>query len=162
MKICMGPYEDEGEREIKVEIEPYDTWSLDHTLAFIIHPLLIQLKETKHGAPYVDDEDVPEHLRSTAAVPKENDVDSLHFDRWDWILDEMIWAFEQSTIDDEEQFHHNLGNLSMKMEDGKVTFGKVDPDKPAHYFDREAYAVHQQRKQNGRKLFAKYYESLWD
>lgn len=164
MKIYMGPYPDEGEREIKVELDPYDTWSLDHNLAFIIHPLLIKLKDNKQGAPYVDDEDVPEHLRSTAAAPKEKewDTDSLHFDRWDWVLDEMIWAFEQSTIDDEDQFHHNTDNLSMKMDGGKLVFGKEDPNKPAHYFDREAYAVHQERKQNGRKLFAKYYESLWD
>jgi len=164
MKIYMGPYPDEGEREIKVEIDPYDTWSLYHNLAYIIHPLLIQLKDNKQGAPYVDDEDVPEHLRSTAAAPKEKeyDTDSLHFDRWDWALDEMIWAFKQITVDDEEQFHHNSDNLSMKMEDGKLTFGKVDPNKPAHYFDQEAYLVHQARKQNGRRLFAKYYESLWD
>jgi hypothetical protein len=38
------------------------------------------------------------------AQPKENewDTDSLHFMRWDWILDEMIWAFEQKVSDDAE------------------------------------------------------------
>jgi hypothetical protein len=164
MKIYMGPYPDEGEREIKVELDPYDTWSLDHTLALIIHPLLVQLKETNHGCPYTDDEDVPENLRSTAAAPKENewDTDNLHEARWDWIMAEMIWAFEQNTFDDEDLFHHNTDNLSMKMDGGKLVFGKEDPSKPAHYFDSAAYAVHQARKQNGRRLFAKYYEALWD
>jgi hypothetical protein len=48
------------------------------------------------------------------------------------------------------------------MDGGKLVFGKEDPSKPAHYFDQAAYAVHQARKQNGRRLFAKYYEALWD
>ena len=46
-----------------VKIDRWDTWSMDHTLAFIILPMLKQLKADKHGAPFVDDEDVPEHLR---------------------------------------------------------------------------------------------------
>ena len=79
-----------------VHIDRYDTWSMDHTLADIILPMLRQLKEAKHGAPFTDDSDVPEYLRSYMAQPKENewDTDSLHFMRWDWILDEMIFAFE--------------------------------------------------------------------
>lgn len=164
MKIYIGPYPDEGEREIKVELDPYDTWGLDHTLALIIHPLLIQLKETKHGAPYVDDEDVPEHLRSTAATPKENeyDTDSNHFDRWDWVLDEMIWAFQQHKGDDEQLFQHNLDNLKMTMDDGKLTFGIEDPTKPEYYYDKEGHRAHEARKSNGRRLFAKYYYGLWD
>ena len=58
-------------------------------------------------APLVDDEDVPEELRSTAAPAKENDwdVDENHFKRWDWVLDEMIWAFEQAlNYDDDAHF----------------------------------------------------------
>ena len=56
-----------------VKIDYWDTWSMDHTLGHIALPMLKQLKATKHGSPFVDDEDVPEHLRSTAAPPKEND-----------------------------------------------------------------------------------------
>jgi hypothetical protein len=78
-----------------VKIDRYDTWSMDHTLSPIILPMLKQLKEAKHGAPFVDDEDVPEHLRSTAAPAKENewDTDANHFARWDWAMSEMIFAF---------------------------------------------------------------------
>jgi hypothetical protein len=54
--------------EIKIiKIDKWDTWSMDHTLSPIILPMLKQLKEVKHGAPNVEDEDVPEHLRSTSA-----------------------------------------------------------------------------------------------
>ncbi len=44
---------------------------MDYTLSHIVVPMLKQLKETKHGAPFVDDEDVPEELKSTSAPPKE-------------------------------------------------------------------------------------------
>ena len=43
-----------------VKIDRWDTWSMDHTLGMIALPMLRQLKATKHGAPLVDDEDVPE------------------------------------------------------------------------------------------------------
>ena len=83
-------------RKIQIRIDKYDTWNMDNTLALIALPMLKQLRNTKHGAPWTDDEDVPEHLRSTAAEPKENEyhTDSNHFKRWNWIMDEMIWAFE--------------------------------------------------------------------
>lgn len=157
-------------RKVKVHIDKYDVWGLDETLAFVIVPALQLLKKQKQGAPFVDDEDVPEHLRSTAAAPKENewDTDSLHFDRWNWVMDEMIWAFEQHTYDDLDQFHYNLDNLeikfSTKTENGlsKLEIGSKDPSKPPHYFDNGAYAIHQARKANGRRLFAKYYDGLWD
>ena len=87
-----------------VKIDRWDTWSMDHTLAHIILPMLKQLKKDKHGAPFTNDKDVPKELKSTSAKPKENewDTDEFHFQRWDYILDEMIWAFEQKINDDDE------------------------------------------------------------
>ena len=75
-----------------VKIDRWDTWSMDYSLSFIVVPMLKQLKETKHGAPFVDDEDVPEELKSTSAPPKENDYDTdeNHFKRWDWALNETV------------------------------------------------------------------------
>jgi hypothetical protein len=138
-----------------VKIDRWDSWSADATLAQIILPLLQQLRATKHGAPFVDDEDAPAHLRSTAAPPKLNDwdTDSLHFERWDWVLDEMIWSFSQRcTDDDEDQFYdHSECDDSDFME--SVAQLKVD---------REGLLQHQQRKANGFKLFGKYYQHLWD
>lgn len=84
-------------QKIKVKIDDWDTWSADYTLAQIILPLLIRLKDVKPGSPLVDDEDVPEVIRSTYARPKENewDVDEFHHQRWEWVLNEMIWAFNE-------------------------------------------------------------------
>ena len=133
-------------RKIKVHIDPQDIWGMDNTLALIIVPMLKLLKERKHGAPVVDDEDVPEHLRSTAATPLTKEqldcghTDDLFFVRWDWVMDEMIWAFEQSI-------------------DGYNESLVVDDDKP---FDRDAYNAFIDRVRNGHRLFGKYYMSLWD
>jgi hypothetical protein len=143
-----------------VKIDRWDTWSMDHTLAHIILPMLKQLNETKHGAPYTNDEDVPEYLRSHMAQPKENewDTDSLHFMRWDWILAEMIWAFEQELKDDDEhQFfdHSECGDEKFPWNKDGQYVSKVK-------VDREGLEAHQKRKANGFRLFGKYYQNLWD
>jgi len=143
-----------------VKIDRWDTWSMDHTLAHIILPMLKQLDKEKHGAPYTNDEDVPEYLRSHMAQPKENewDTDSLHFMRWDWILAEMIWAFEQEIKDDDEaEFfdHSECGDEKFPWDKDGQYVSKVK-------VDREGLEAHQKRKANGFRLFGKYYQNLWD
>jgi len=139
-----------------VKIDYWDTWSMDHTLSYIIVPMLKQLKATKHGAPFVDDEDVPERLRSTNAKPKENDwdTDEFHFDRWDWVLDEMIWAFEQKIKDNDDEAFFDWSEVE-RGEPLNEQIGKVK-------IDRDGLDAHQARKTNGYRLFGKYYEGLWD
>ena len=157
-----------------VRIDRWDTWSMDHTLAMIVLPMLRQLQATKHGSPNVADEDVPEHLRSTAAAPKENewDTDSNHHDRWDWVLGEMIHAFE-CKVDDtwEEQFH--TGEIDIKwvpvdrdgneVAKGEHSFYKIEhgPDH-TRVCDDAGLKAAQDRMANGFRLFGKYYQSLWD
>jgi hypothetical protein len=116
-----------------VKIDKWDTWSMDHTLAHIILPMLKQLHAEKNGAPTVGDEDVPEELRSTSASPKENawDIDDNHFKRWDWVMDEMIFAFEYQLKD--------------------TTFDDID-----------VWEANSVRAKNGFRLFGKYFQSLWD
>lgn len=146
---------DRLKQTIKVQIDPWDTWSLDHTLAHIIVPMLKQLNETKHGAGFVDDQDVPEglNLRSTEAPPKENewDTDDNHFKRWDYVLNEMIWAFEQKVKDDWEQQFYKFESDPNEMLGLKITWR-----------DDEGRKKHQERMSNGFRLFGKYYEGLWD
>ena len=143
-----------------VKIDQWDTWSMDHTLAHIIHPMLVQLQKDKHGAPYTEDDDVPEYLRSYMAQPKENewDTDSLHFMRWDWILGEMIWSFEQELKDDDEnQFfdHSECGDEKFPWNKNGQYISKLK-------FDKEGLEAHQKRKANGFRLFGRYYQNLWD
>ena len=173
LKFCLW-VESKRQRTIKVKIDRWDTWSMDSTLAYIILPMLKQLKETKHGAPLVDDEDVPEHLRSTTAPPKENEyyTDDNHFKRWDWVMDEMIFAFE-CKIDDswEDAFRSgehdtvwipiDKDGKAVSKEDAK--FFRMD-NGPNHTYecDYEGMKVVQSRIDNGFKLFGKYYQGLWD
>ena len=153
-------------RKIQVRIDRWDTWSMDHTLAHIILPMLKQLDATKHGAPHVDDEDVPEHLRSTAArelTAEEKNYhapDEHHFARWDWVLKEMMFAFE-SELDDswEEQFHTGEGSLALKkLENGMSEMVSTGERK----YDFEGRKEYQKRISNGFRLFGKYYQALWD
>lgn len=122
-----------------IEIEYFDTWSIDFTLAPIILPMLIQLRATKHGSPNVDDDEVPEELRSTSVSPKENDydIDDNYHKRWDWVMDEMIYAFDCKANKDE-------------------VFMRFDIK------DKESMDKEQSRISNGFRLFGKYFESLWD
>ena len=140
MKVGIGKYPKKGEQKINVRIDPWDTWNMDRTLALIIHPMLTQLQTTKMGSPGVDDEDVPENLKSTSAPPKKDewDVDDNHHLRWNWIIDEMIFAFYSLTIDWEEPF----------FKEGK--------------YDQEGHTSYNKRMNNGFRLFGKYYTALWD
>ena len=153
-----------------VKIDRWDTWSMDSTLADIILPMLKQLKETKHGAPFVDDEDVPEELKSTSAPAKENeyDTDDNHFKRWDYVLDEMIFAFE-CKVDDTWQDKFSSGDFDKKTvacqwdENGKATMYEwLDGPNHTYKLDVEGMQLVQKRITNGYRLFGKYYEGLWD
>jgi hypothetical protein len=144
MKIFIGPYKDDNsKRKESIYIHDYDTWSMDHTLALVALPMLKQLKETKHGVPYMDYEDMPEHLqyirrqydpRASGDLFNGWDDFNHEFQKqvevWDWMMDEMIWAMEQV----------------------------IDDDDIEHIDDTE----HHNRVGNGLKLFGKYYRSLWD
>ena len=71
MRVFIGDYPDgDEERKVEIQIDPWDSYNADHTLALIALSLIKQLKETKHGSAMVDDEDVPEDIRSTSAAPK--------------------------------------------------------------------------------------------
>lgn len=117
-----------------VKLDRWDTWNFDLTLAMIILPGLKQLRDTKHGSPYVDDEDVPAALHSTvepAVHPEQGDIDGKHHERWEYVLNEMIWAFER--IANEETDWYSLDDVEMNK-----------------------------RIANGTRLFGKYFQALWD
>jgi len=147
-----------------VKIDHYDVWSMDSTLSPIILPMLKELKRVKHGAPFVDDEDVPPKLRARRTVYKGNadpalhqindDVDKKFFKRFDYILDEMIWTFEQLCMDDHEaQFYDHTE--SRKETDLMKSVRKIK-------VDRVGLKKHNDRIDNGLRLFGKYFRALWD
>jgi hypothetical protein len=151
--------ESKRKRSVYVKIDHYDTWSMDHTLAHIVLPMLKQLKATKHGAPQVDDLDVPESLHSTAPGARDKceeewDLDDHFFERWDWVLGEMIWAFEQQLDDDADSKFYDHGE--------KIPGESLEDSIQRMKVDHEGLQAWQKRKANGYRLFGKYYEALWD
>jgi hypothetical protein len=114
---------------------------MDDTLAMIILPMLKQLKATKHGSPSVADEDVPEELRFAASEDPghEFETDSNWHKRWDWVMDEMIWAFEQMVEDGNDDIYFKNGILDVK-----------------------GWKAHNKRIDNGTRLFGVYFRGLWD
>lgn len=169
--------ESKRNRKIKIKIHDYDAWNADSTLALIILPILKKLKESKHGSANVAMEDVPEHMRTTDTEVydeqrtfkfyKLEDSDSLKYnvhDRWNWVMDEMIWAFEQlqPECDWEQQYWSVHPELDMKKypeDEGKDSV-------PVRWTvdgvcDWDGMTEHSKRIQNGLRLFGVYYRGLW-
>jgi hypothetical protein len=165
LKTCQW-IQDKRKRHIYVKIDNYDVWGADHTLSLIALPLLEKLKEHKHGSPCVDDEDVPAGLglRSTEAPPKETDwdTDENFHDRWEWVLDEIIWAHRQEALGDpdaEACWTHDVPDANWPFPSGKTSIERMIGNIKC---DDVALAKFNARKQNGFRLFGKYYQSLWD
>ena len=131
MKIKIGPYR--KNRAFHIHIDDYDVWNLDHTLASIIHPALIRLKETKQGYPQLfEDGMVTPHYWDK----------QLHFD----FIDEKV----------EEEYLLNKWNAIMdKM---IYSFGVIMNDGLFDKYDQDEW----EKIQEGLDLFAKHYTSLWD
>lgn len=184
-KLCLW-IEGKRKRRIKVHIDPYDTWSMDHTLALIILPMLIQLRDTKHGSPHVDPEDVPEELRIVGHEDwsgqkefqfedqekyKKESWDITHR-RWVWVLNEMIFAFECVLNEDwDEEFWSGEWGKTEFIETDEEYFNTITNKMEKLYTlnnsgdracDWNARQKVQDRITNGLSLFGKYYQGLWD
>jgi len=122
------------ERKIDVKIDNFDVWNLDSTLAYVILPALKVLRDQKHGSPFVEDIDCP-NIKNDA-----DDTKSIEA-RWNYVLDQIIWSFEQVNSDWEEQY--------FEKKDGKYSF------------DREGMKLHEEKMNKGFQLFGKYYSALW-
>ena len=156
-----------------IRIDYWDTWSMDATLSPIIEPMLKQLKATGHGAPFTKDEDVPDELKSISSISltekeiKQGYPDNNHDKRWDWVLNEIIWAFEQKNSDWEDQFYSGVIDrisILQNPEDPEENHRYRMEHGPNHTYkvDWDAYRAHQKRMSNGFRLFGVYFENLWD
>lgn len=120
----------------KIRIDYWDTWNMDYTLSFIILPMLKQLKERRVASTVTTGEDVCEELKPSKEEEERfkfyGEVDEKNEARWDYILGEMIFAFESIVLDEDDEY------------------------------SGEEYKSRQVRINNGLRLFGKYYRSLWD
>lgn len=156
------------ERKVKVRIDDYDTWNGDTTLALIIHPLLVKFSEDVQGHPMVDNEDVPEELRSPCTKKDdykcwENDPNGMA--RWEWVLNEMKWTFEQFTKDGsfESDFYHGEPDFYFEKDEENPHLSTMkEGDNNTFWVDREGLKECEARIDNGLRLFGKYFRNLWN
>jgi hypothetical protein len=148
----------ESQKKDYIKIDKWDTWSADTTLSRIITPLLIHLKADKHGAPLVDNEDVPEHLRATEDDLKKfkdnGNVDSNWFNRYDYILDEIIWGMNEIATNKPGLsvfFDHSEVNNNDEL---MVQINRIK-------LDTEGLKKYEDRLQNSCLLLGKYFQELW-
>lgn len=148
MKVNIGNYCRNSENQkIDIQIDPWDTWNMDYTLALIIHPMLIQLKETSHGTPEVDNEDVPEKLRSEK---DKYGVSPTSKDKWNYVMDKMIETFHYLSENDYDLWQESL---------------KIKPNIQYYEFTKEKDKFTKEKDkmcEEGLRLFGKYYRALWD
>ena len=87
-----------------------------------------------------------------------HETDENFHKRWDWVLNEMIWAHEQIADDNWEDQYYS-GEVDWVAEPG----GHLRKG-PNHTYklDIEGFNKHNDRIENGLRLFGKYYRTLWD
>lgn len=179
MRVNLGKYpKNSSSRKVNVTIDNFDTYNMDHTLALIILPLLIQLKNNKHGVPNTIVKDVGgEDYSEQASFDFYADTYTESFnkacERWDEILDKMIWSFQQLALEDyDNKYHHGKPDYNwLKIEDKTYnpvtnqlenTYELVDNNPDEHWYDSVGHQMHEERIQEGLELFGKYYRNLWD
>jgi hypothetical protein len=177
MKVNIGKYPKIAERRVSVDIEPHDTYSFDHTLALIILPALLQLRETQHGIPsefaMVGGEDYDSQDSFDFYKETNKECFDQAVERWNEVLDKMIWSFQQLVYDNyEEKYHHGKTEYDWIKDDetfidpftgkSEEMFTMVDKHPDKHWTDYDGMRLHEERIQEGLELFGKYYQHLWD
>lgn len=157
----------EPQRKEKIRIDSWDTYNVDTTLSLIITPLLKDYIKSHNGSPMVDDEDVPfVHRKIAAPALSEKDlesgsVDANYHKRWEWVLKEMLFAFESINRDWEEDFATGTIDLVLKkLPDSDHLYSDEGPNH-TYIMDEEGRKACEKRIQNGFRLFGKYYNNLW-
>jgi len=106
MRVNIGEPGANGHFDIDVEIHPWDTWALDHTLALIIVPALEQLRDGSQSHPQEFEE----------------------FEEWTDTINKMIVAFENIIGDTDSDIDYWTDERWENTKEGFALFGK-------HYTD---------------------------
>lgn len=129
-----------------------DVWDLDYTLSPIILAGIVKFKETIIKSKYSG---VP------SLFVKGEDVTDEDVKEWHDAIDKMIYAFDKDNMPDIQDY-----NFKINLEHGEKSNGSTqiflncdnEEEKQRYYKDLEDY---QKKCEEGRILFAKYYENLW-
>lgn len=130
-----------------------DVWDLDCTLSPIILAGLVKFKEAVVNSQFSG---VP------SAFVKGQDVTDEEVKEWHNTIDSMIHAFDKDNMPNikDYDFKTNIEHGEKKANGSTQIFLNCDneKEKQRYYKDLEDY---QKKCEEGRLLFAKYYENLW-
>jgi len=129
-----------------------DVWDLDYTLSPIILAGLVKFKETITNSQFSG---VPSSFVKGPAITDED------VKEWHNTIDSMIYAFDRGNMPNIKDY-----NFKINLEHGEKADGSTqiflncdnEEEKQRYYKDLED---HQKKCEEGRLLFAKYYENLW-
>lgn len=136
-------------QKIQVKIDPWDTWSLDCTLSYIILASLKEFKKDLHSYPSLIDHKNSSYIHAVNFDDSDKDAGMKI---WVEILDKMIYSFDEKineTNKPEPEF----------ISEGKRIFDYEIKDKEQWYKDLEEYET---KVQEGFELFGKYFQNLWN
>jgi hypothetical protein len=168
MKVYIGRYPNDSEKTqtIRVRIDKWDTWSMDATLAHIIHPMLIQLRDTTHGYPgNLVDENFANGIPCRPIDTSDGDDPGAQ--RWTEILNKMIWSFHQLILDKTDEPNvptpTNYHKMPQRRDnpEGIIEWSPEYNEEEYQEFKKQ-FRVYHDRMQEGFDLFGKYYQHLWD
>lgn len=179
MKAKIGKYYKNSDgRRVNIEIDGYDIWGLDHTLALVILPALCLLKENMHGVPSefaeIGGEDYLSQKSFDFYTEDTKELYEQRYKEWEEVLDKMIWSFQQIALDDDynKKYHHGEMKMGWIKSDKlypnpvtgvlEPTYQMVDENPDEHWYDHVGHMLHEERIQEGLNLFGKYYRSLWN
>ena len=167
-RVCQWIH-NKKKQKVKVKVDPWDIWGVDDTRSMVILPVLLAYREGINSAPHVDDSDVPEHLRANLGEDQcmlENPDDNWHA-RWEWVVDEIIWTFQQLQPDYDWEEQYRSGELDIVWEpvtmgtSGEKFYRMCRGPNDTYTADYDAIKKHRERINNGLRLFGKYYQGLW-
>lgn len=157
------------DKVIKIDITYSDCFNLDGTLGRVIVAALEAFKLQEYAGFTVEEQDLPEHLRYEEPVMINGSyterglmgTDPLRQERFEWVINEMIFAFKSCYSGEGEDFWIDDPNYDpnadflIDNEEGSLTINsQLD-------IDQEKQAAYNKRIQNGLNMFSKYYKALW-
>lgn len=158
MKISIPNYS--SKKKTSIKIDSWDTWNCDRTIALIVFPMLVQLKQNKQGIP-IEFSQVGGELHDSQQsfdfyYDTYDESFQLGVDEWNKVLDKIIWSFYQLGFDDNlEKYDNGVSNIEFV---GNLLVER----NPDYWHDFVGSKLHEDRIQEGLDLFGKYFRSLWD
>lgn len=158
----------------KIVFSNKDVWNLDMVLSEVIRSGLLKFKEYKrHGYPNEAIYEYYSHLPENEVkllIEKHSYDESAVVEYWEACIDKMIFAFSK------HKEYHEIERPITKMEivkensNSKFTRMTFVPKEGYTHEDVESYNAREKEYDNklenqineGRILFIRYYDSLWD